>query len=90
MVERERWWITKQRKEQLTYVCVLSSTRRDLVIYIFVVEKVEPPEGVKEEISKIFVHVGSQDPSVKAVDDSPSIHHLSNIIQRERTHSITK
>lgn len=56
---------------------------RDLVIYIFVVEEVELPVCVEEEISKILIHVGSQDPSVKAVYDSPPIHHLSNIIQRE-------
>lgn len=49
---------------------------RDLVIYIFVAEEVELPVSVEEEISKILVHVGSQDPTVKAVYDTPTVHYL--------------
>lgn len=56
---------------------------RDLVIHIFVVEEVELPVCVEQEISKILIHVGSQDPSVKAIYDPAPIHHLSNIIQRQ-------
>lgn len=49
---------------------------RDLVIYILVVEEVELPVRVEEEISKILIHVRRQDPSVEAIYDSPPIHHL--------------
>lgn len=54
---------------------------RDLVIYVLVVEEVKLPIGVEEEITKILVHVGSQDPSIKAIYDTPPIHHLEMITQ---------
>ena len=49
---------------------------RDLVIYILVVEEVKLSICVEEEISKILIHVGSQDPSIKAIYNTPSIHYL--------------
>lgn len=49
---------------------------RDLVIYIFVVEEVKLPIRVEEEITKILIHIGSQDPSIKTIYDTAPIHHL--------------
>lgn len=49
---------------------------RNLVINIFVVEEVIAPKGVEEEISKVLIHVDSQDPAVEAIYSSPTIHHL--------------
>lgn len=54
---------------------------RNLVIYIFIVKEVELPVRVEKEISKILIHVGSQDPSIKTIYDSPPIHYLPKIIQ---------
>lgn len=54
---------------------------RNLVIYIFIVKEVELPVRIEKEISKILVHVGSQDPSIKTIYDSPPIHYLQKIIE---------
>lgn len=60
----------------ITSIYFLWPILRDLVSYIFVAEEVESPESVKEEISEVFIHVDSQDPAIKAIYGSPTIHHL--------------
>lgn len=63
----------------LTNVCSFGPIWRDLISHILIAEEVEALKGVEEEVSKVLIHVHSQDPAVKAVDGSPTIHHLLHI-----------
>ena len=35
-------------------------------------------EGVKDEISHVFIHVGIKDPPIKVVNCTPTIHDFTN------------
>lgn len=63
-------------RQELTNIYCLCASWRDFIFYIFVFEEVELPEGIEEEISKILIHVDSQDPTVKAIYNAPTVHHL--------------
>lgn len=62
--------------KKLTNIYFLGPIWRDLVIYILVSKEVEAAKGVKEKVSKVLIHVDSQDPAVKAIYASSTIHHL--------------
>lgn len=68
--------VSKKYKNLRTNVNFLGPRWRYLVINILVAIKIKAAEGVEDEISKVFIHVDSQDPAVKAVYGSPTIHHL--------------
>lgn len=63
-------------RQELTNIYCLCASWWDFIFYIFVFEEVELPEGIEEEISKILIHVDSQDPAVKAIYYAPTVHHL--------------
>lgn len=82
----ERIW--EIRKQLLTNIDVFWSSWRDFVIYIFVFEEVELPESVEEEVSKVLIHVDSQDPAVKAIYCSAAIHYLTKHYKLHQTYSM--
>lgn len=64
---------------ELTNVCFFEPRGRDLVIDVLVAEEVEGLEDVEEEVSQVVIHVDREDPAVKAVDGTTSVHHLGNV-----------
>lgn len=67
-----------------TNIIILWSIFRYLIVHILIVEKVERLKLVKDEISKIFIHVHSKNPAVKAVNSPSSIHDLTVHEERSR------
>lgn len=61
-----------------TNVYLLLPIWRDLVGHIFVAKEMEALKRIEEEISKVLIHVYSQDPAVKAIYGSPTIHNLQD------------
>ena len=61
----------------------LGSVVGHIVVDSVVDVKVKWLEGVKEEVSHVFVHVSVNNTTIKVVDDATSVHHLTNqILQR--------
>lgn len=59
-----------------TNIIILWSIFRYLIVHILIVVKMEGLKLVKNEISKIFIHVHSKNPAVKAVDSPSPVHNL--------------